>query len=117
MNEAKQSQITLSQPMVQFAILIIGAVAGGAYNAYNIAEKLATKPYVDERFEVAKRYTDDKFAQAIERSDQNLSKSIDHSDRNFQNMRLIQEQQSSDIKSQNVKLDMLLNRLETTRKR
>jgi hypothetical protein len=115
MPDGKPSQITLSPTMVQFGILIIGAICGAAYNAYNIAEKLATKPYVDERFDASKKYTDDKFSQALEKSDNNLNRAFEHSDQNFSKMRLIQEQQSSDIKSQGVKLDIILDKFDRTK--
>lgn len=53
----------------------IGAIGGGALGLWKYTSEIATKPYVDERFDKSLRYTDDQVGRAIERanahSDQN----------------------------------------------
>jgi hypothetical protein len=76
---------------------IVTFIAGMALNAFTIAEKLATKPYVDDRFLESKKYTDEKTVQA-------LKDAIEHSDTNRREILLRMEAMSSDLKTNNAVL-------------
>lgn len=75
-------------------------ICGMALNAFTIAEKIATKPYVDEKTMEGRKYTDDKAAQT-------LASAFEHSDMNRQQMLLQIQVFSSDMKVQGVKIDNL----------
>lgn len=64
-------------------------VGGMALNAYSIAEKIATKPYVDDKLLEAKKYTDEKI------------------DLNQQKMLLELEKHTSTVEAIKTKLDIL----------
>jgi hypothetical protein len=94
--------VWISERLVAIALTILGAMGGMAFNAYTIAEKIATKPYVDEKTTEVRKYTDEKSAQVLQTA-------FEHSDMNRQQMLLKMETYGSDVKSQGVKIDLVLD--------
>lgn len=88
----------------------LGFVGGMAVNAFTIAEKLATKPYVDDKIVEARHYTDDKVANA-------LKDAISHTDFNKEQLLLELERYNSTVKSIEVKIDLLQNSFDHAIKR
>lgn len=85
MRKREQNKSDILGKLIAFGIPAIAFVGGMIYNGFTLAEKVATKPYVDERFIAAKVYTDEKSANT-------LKEAFEHSDSNRQNMALQMEQ-------------------------
>lgn len=87
-------------------------LGGMAFNAYTIAEQIASKPYVDKGLEIEHKYTDEKAATVLrytdEKTAQALKDSFNHSDLKTQEVLVLMEHAVSDIKSQGVKTDLVL---------
>jgi hypothetical protein len=81
--------------VVTIGLPILTFLGGAMFNAWGIADKLATKPYVDERFVESKKYTDEKI-EIVKRDIENLRKegeqirkdAFEHSDTNKQMLML-----------------------------
>lgn len=73
---------------------ILSFVGGMALNAFTIAEKIATKPYVDDRLVEQKKYIDEKSAQT-------LKEAFEHSDKNRADMLLRIEELGGQLKTDN----------------
>ncbi len=71
-----------------------------ALNAFTIAEKIATKPYVEERFIEGKKYTDEKAALI-------LKEAFEHSDANRQLLLTEFAKYNGSLGTLDVKIDML----------
>lgn len=86
---------------ILLVVLPLLTFAGGlAVNTFILAEKVATKPYVDERAADLKKYSD-------ERAATTLKEAFEHSDMNRQLMALEIEKSSSVVKALDVKIDSL----------
>ena len=100
--------------MAKYGFHAAAFAAGCLIGAYNYVSNVATKPYVDEGVKSAFHYADLKTEQA-------KKESFDHSDRNHDDMLLRIEQMKGDLKGdlkeQNGKLDVLLDRLDNGRRR
>jgi hypothetical protein len=86
------------------AIALATFLGGMALNAFTIAEKIATKPYVEDRLLDAKKYTDDKGAQI-------LKDAFEHSDKNRADMLYKMETISGELKTNNAILSTKLDSL------
>lgn len=74
-------------------VAVLGFVCGGIYNGFSYTDKLATKPYVDDRFIAATKYTDEKTAQI-------LKEAYEHSDTNRREMAIEHAKEHQDFMSQ-----------------
>lgn len=108
----------LHSVMRVLAILVVPVLtfAGGmVINAWTIADKIATKPYVDERFETSIKHTDTVVESAIKHSDERtnefLEKAISHSDKNRQDMSLEFTKMNSDNRETMAKVSTTLELL------
>lgn len=82
-------------------ILPVLAFLGGlGVNLFNMAEKVATRPWVDERVIDAKRFAEERAAAV-------LKEAFDHSDMNRQLMAIEIEKYGSTVKSLEVKIDSM----------
>jgi hypothetical protein len=95
------------EPVLTYRMWIIitavgGVIFGAAVNAYTIATRIATVPYVDAKFEQGIKYTDGK-------TDQVLQSAIAHSDLNRQMMLTEIREQGADVKAIAAKQDILLD--------
>lgn len=102
MSDTKSYASPWSDRLVIIVFPALAFIVGMVVNTFTIVDKIATKPYVDTAISEQRKYTDEKAAQAIKDA-------IDHSDRNRGDMQIKLEQYSSDIKSQGVKIDLMLN--------
>lgn len=100
--------------LIVAAVAGFGFLGGAVFNGFNYTDKLATKPYVDDRFLEAKKYADER-ATAV------LEKAISHSDANHADVVLRLSELNSDSKSSaavlTTKVDSIISRLEDFQKR
>jgi hypothetical protein len=103
-------------PVPMLVVCVIGVcsfVGGMAINAFSIADRIATKPYVEEKVLDLRKYTD-------ERTAQTLKDAYEHADMNRQVAALDMEKYGSTVKSLEVKIDNMremIDRLYSTMKR
>lgn len=80
----------------------LAAFLGGMlFNAFTIAQNIATKPYVDEGLANQKKYTDEKSALI-------LKEAIEHSNRNHDDMIIRMKDMVIEVRAQTVKQDLLI---------
>lgn len=87
---------------IHIGIAVAGFTGGMALKSFQIADMVATKPYVEDRYKTLKTYVDDV-------TTRNLQQAFDHSDMNRQNTLVKLEQYQADMKGTTVKIDMLLD--------
>lgn len=98
--------------LASLGLTALAFVGGMLWNGFHIAEQVATKPYVDDRFTEGKHYTDEKSAEV-------LKEAFEHSDANRQTMLLEMEQMKTEIKTEqtatSTKVDLVLNTVQSMR--
>lgn len=94
---------------VVVGVPVLTFFGGALFNAWGIADKLATKPYVDDKFVEGKHYVD-------MRVEQSFKDAIEHSDANRQQMVLRMEQVNTETKATqatlSTKIDAILHALD-----
>jgi hypothetical protein len=97
-NQNHERRSTIFWNTAAIVLPVLAFIGGMALNAFTIAEKIATKPYVDERFIDSRKYTDD-------RSMSTLKEAFEHSDTNRAAMMLEMEKYNGNVKAVEVKVD------------
>ena len=87
---------------IPVVLTILGFLGGMFLKSFQIADLVATKPYVEDRIKFVKDYVD-------EVTTRTLQQSFDHSDMNRQNTLMKLEQYQAEMKGATVKIDMILD--------
>lgn len=98
--------------VVTIALFLICLIGGLMIRGFIEDQKLASRPYVDEKYVDGKRYTDDRAADV-------LRQSFEHSDMNRKDISLKMEQMTSDYRSSQAtftaKIDSLIDTIKNLR--
>lgn len=105
MRPNNNKSIEFKAQIITIVIPVLAFLAGAAVNAFTIAEKIATKPYVDDKAMEMRHYTDEKAIST-------LKEAFEHADMGKQQMMLELERSNSTIRSMDVKIDLLQKSLD-----
>lgn len=90
------------EKLIPLGLTVAGFAGGMALKSFEIADMLATKPYVDEKVKAIRTYTDEISARILQQA-------VDHSDMNRQQTLIKLEQYQAELKGASVKIDMILD--------
>jgi hypothetical protein len=124
--KAKKRKPDYALAVVTIGIPIATFIGGAMFNAWGIADKLATKPYVDERFDASKKYTDERIElvrkdiEIVRKEGEQIRKdAFEHADTNKQMLTLELQKINSESRESLAKvtttLELLVRSVQTIR--